>query len=135
MNTLAPFHLTPPGTFHSAISLIGVVAGVIAFGRDKEISPKNLVGRIYVTTTGITCLTGFGIFQHGGFGKPHVLGVAAVAGNSRLFWRGSPPGGGTKRSAASFFSTISRPTPAAAPVFLGGPPGGHVHGPGPEGGN
>jgi len=90
MNTLTPFHLTPLGTFHSAISLIAVVAGVIAFVRDKEISPKNLVGRIYVTTTVITCLTGFGIFQHGGFGKPHVLGVAAVAGNSRLFGRASP---------------------------------------------
>src|SRR5881296_779466 len=95
MNTLTPFHLTPLGTFHTAISLIAVVAGVIAFVRDKEISPKNLVGRIYVTTTVITCLTGFGIFQHGGFGKPHALGiitlvalvVAGVAGYSRVFGR------------------------------------------------
>src|SRR5213594_4539785 len=78
MNTLTPFHLTPLGTFHTAISLIAVVAGVIAFVRDKEISPKNLVGRIYVTTTVITCLTGFGIFQHGGFGKPHVLGIVTL---------------------------------------------------------
>src|SRR3989475_9094500 len=95
MNTLTPFHLTPLGTFHTAISLIAVVAGVIAFVRDKEISPKNLVGRLYVVTTVITCLTGFGIFQHGGFGKPHALGiitlvalvVAGVAGYSRVFGR------------------------------------------------
>src|SRR2546427_11851731 len=101
MNTLTPFHLTPLGTFHTAISLIAVVAGVIACVRDKEISPKNLVGRIYVTTTVITCLTGFGIFQHGGFGKPHVLGGAAVAGNSGLVGRARPLCGAC-RSAAIF---------------------------------
>jgi uncharacterized membrane protein len=70
--------LTPLGTFHTAISLIAVVAGFIALVRDKEISPKNLVGKIYVITTVITCLTGFGIFQHGGFGKPHVLGIITL---------------------------------------------------------
>ena len=40
---------------------------------------------------------GFGIFQHGGFGKPHalgiitlvVLGVAALAGNTKIFGRAS----------------------------------------------
>src|SRR2546422_11747993 len=106
MNTLTPFHLTPLGTFHTAISLIAVVAGVIAFVRDKKISPKNLVGRIYVTTTVITCLTGFGIFQHGGFGKPHVLGVAAVAGNSRLFCRGWPFFGTISYSATFFFHIV-----------------------------
>ena len=26
----------------------------------------------------ITCITGFGIFQHGGFGKPHALGVLTL---------------------------------------------------------
>ena len=28
--------------------------------------------------TVITCLTGFGIFRHGGFGNPHVLGVVTL---------------------------------------------------------
>jgi uncharacterized membrane protein len=91
------FGLTPLGMFHTAISLIAVAAGIIALVRDKQISPKNLVGKIYVITTVITCLTGFGIFQHGGFGKPHVLGiitlvvlgVAGVAGISNLFGRAS----------------------------------------------
>jgi cytochrome b subunit of formate dehydrogenase len=54
---------------------------------------RNQLGNIYVLATVITCLSGFGIFQHGGFGKPHVLGiitlvvlaVAWVAGNSALF--------------------------------------------------
>lgn len=91
------FGLTPLGTFHTAISLIAVVAGLIAFIREKQISPKTPLGKIYVVTTIVTCVTGFGIFQHGGFGAPHVLGiitlavlgVAAVAGHSILFGRAS----------------------------------------------
>jgi len=121
MNTLTPFHLTPLGTFHTAISLIAVVAGVIAFVRDKEISPKNLVGRIYVTTTVITCLTGFGIFQHGGFGKPHVLGVAAVAGNSRLFGRASPYVETISYSATFLFHMIPGITETSIRLPLGAP--------------
>src|SRR2546429_4293987 len=130
MNTLTPFHLTPLGTFHTAIGLIAVVAGVIAFVRDKEISPKNLVGRIYVTTTVITCLTGFGIFQHGGFGKPHVLGVAAVAGKTPVFWRGSPLVGDIRSSGALFFHLNAGVTPNSRPLApthplaaQSGPPG------------
>lgn len=46
--------LTPLGTFHTAISLIAVVAGLVAFVRDKEISPKNLFRQIYVIATVIT---------------------------------------------------------------------------------
>ena len=121
MNTLTPFHLTPLGTFHTAISLIAVIAGVIAFVRDKEISPKNLVGRIYVTTTVITCLTGFGIFQHGGFGKPHVLGVAAVAGNSRLFGRASPYVKTISYSATFLFHMIPGITETSIRLPLGAP--------------
>jgi len=90
--------LTPLGTFHTAISLIAVGSGLVALVRDKAIFPKTQVGRIYVITTVITCVTGFGIFAHGTFGAPHVLGVitlavlglAAVAGNSRLFGRVAP---------------------------------------------
>ncbi len=91
------FGLTPLGTFHTAISLIAVVAGLIALIRDKQISPGTRLGKIYVITTVVSCVTGLGIFQHGGFGKPHalsiitlaVLGVAAVAGHSTLFGRAS----------------------------------------------
>src|SRR2546428_7375808 len=127
MNTLTPYHLTPLGTFHTAISLIAVVAGVIAFVRDKEISPKNLVGRIYVTTTVITCLTGFGIFQHGGFGKPHVLGVAAVAGKPRLFCRAAAPGPNTNHPPRVLFPLISRIPQPTIPLAPRTPPVGQCH--------
>jgi uncharacterized membrane protein len=91
------YGLTQLGVVHTLISLIAVAAGVIAFFRYGKISPAYTVGKVYVVTTILTCITGFGIFQHGGFGKPHVLGiitlvvlaVAAIAGRTSLFGRAS----------------------------------------------
>src|SRR6266850_6491545 len=70
--------LTPLGTFHTAISLIAVVAGFVALARDKEISTSSAAGAVFFWGTVITCLTGFGIFRHGGFGNPHVLGIITL---------------------------------------------------------
>src|SRR5439155_20449524 len=72
------FGLTPLGTLHTVISLIAVVAGFVALARDKEISTRSAAGSVFFWGTVITCLTGFGIFQHGGFGKPHVLGIVTL---------------------------------------------------------
>jgi hypothetical protein len=91
------FGLTNLGIVHTAISLIAVGAGILAFFKDKEISPRNGVGKLYIWTTVLTCLTGFPIMQHGGFGKPHAVGVitlltlllAALAGKGTLFGRAS----------------------------------------------
>jgi uncharacterized membrane protein len=85
--------ITSFGMFHTVISLIAVIAGIIALVRDGRISPRNRVGQTYVIMTILTCITGFFIFHHGGFGKPHVLGiitlvaiaVALVAGYSNLY--------------------------------------------------
>jgi uncharacterized membrane protein len=87
--------LTTLGVFHTAVSLVAVAAGAIALIRSKEISSKNQIGKLFVITTVITCLTGFGIFQHGGFGKPHELGIitlvvlaiAGIAEYTRTFGR------------------------------------------------
>src|SRR2546426_11553671 len=92
------FGLTPLGTFHTAISLIAVVAGFVALARDREISTSSAAGAVFFWGTVITCLTGFGIFQHGGFGKPHLLGIVPLigvgargaAGGRRRLRRGSP---------------------------------------------
>ena len=93
------FGLTSLGVFHTAISLIAVATGAVALIRDKKIAWDNSIGKIYIITTIIVCLTGFGIFQHGGFGKPHTLGVitlivlaiAFAAGKkTMLFGRFSP---------------------------------------------
>jgi uncharacterized membrane protein len=127
------FGLTPLGTVHTAFSLVAVAAGLIALIRDQAISPRNRVGQVYLVTTVITCLTGFGIFQHGGFGNPHVLGivtlvvlvVAGVAGGTRLFGRASAYVETVSYSATFFFHMIPGVTetftrlPAGAPVFTG----------------
>lgn len=91
------YGLTQLGVVHTAISLVAVAAGIIAFFRYGRITPANTTGMVYIVTTVLTCLTGFGIFQHGGFGKPHTLGIitlvvlalAAVAGKTALFGRAS----------------------------------------------
>jgi uncharacterized membrane protein len=90
--------LTNLGVIHTAIALIAVGAALVCFFRYGGISLRTSTGRTYVYTTVLTCLTGFGIFQHGGFGKPHALGiltlivlaVAAAAGRGRFLGRWSP---------------------------------------------
>jgi uncharacterized membrane protein len=89
--------LTPIGLFHTAISLVALAAGAVALVRDKAIIRASGLGQLYIWTTVITSVTGFGIFQHGGFGKPHALGVltlivlaiAAIAGRTPWFGRAS----------------------------------------------
>ena len=87
------FGLTQLGIVHTIISLIAVIAGVGALLRYGSIGTKTRLGQVFVWATVLTCLTGFGIFQHGGFGKPHtlaiitlvVLAVAAAAERGWLF--------------------------------------------------
>lgn len=110
------FGLTPLGAFHTAISLIAVAAGLIALIRDKEISPRTLPGKVYVVATIVSCVTGLGIFHHGGFGAPHVLsiitlavlGVAVGAGHSTVFGRASRYVETVSYSATLFFHFHSR---------------------------
>ncbi len=72
------FGLTPLGTIHTAISLVALFAGYVALVRAFRIDPQTRLGQVYIWSTVITCLTGFGIFQHGGFGKPHMLGILTL---------------------------------------------------------
>ncbi|MEJ8848474.1 hypothetical protein [Variovorax rhizosphaerae] len=125
------FGLTSLGIVHTAISLVAVGAGVLAFLRYKEIPPGTRAGQVYIWTTVLTCLTGFGIFQHGGFGKPHALGIltlvvlaiAAVAGRTALFGRVSKYVEAICYSTTFFFHMIPGFTesltrlPAGSPVF------------------
>jgi uncharacterized membrane protein len=72
------FGLTPLGVIHTAISLLAVVCGFWALARDKELSTQNALGRTYLVTTLLTAVTGLFIFQHGGFGPPHVLSILTI---------------------------------------------------------
>ncbi|HEY9022773.1 MAG TPA: hypothetical protein VIP05_00645 [Burkholderiaceae bacterium] len=125
------FGLTSLGVFHTAISLVAVVAGLICLFRDKAITLDTMAGSIYVWTTILTCLTGFGIFQHGGFGKPHALGVltlitlavAWLAGRRKSFGRNSRYVEVVAYSATFLFHLIPATTetftrlPAGHPLF------------------
>jgi uncharacterized membrane protein len=72
------FGLTFLGIVHTAISLVALATGVTALVRYRRIAWAQTVGRVYIVATALTCLTGFGIFQHGGFGKPHALGIITL---------------------------------------------------------
>ena len=72
------FGLTTLGLVHTIISLFAVAAGFVALIRDGKITWDNALGKFYVITTVLVSLTGFGIFQHGGFGKPHALGILTL---------------------------------------------------------
>jgi len=123
------FGLTQLGVIHTVISLIAVAAGLIVLFRDKEISPRNGVGKIYIIATILTCLTGFGIFQHGGFGKPHTLGiitlivlaVAYVAGYTKLYGRLSRYIETVSYSATFLFHLIPGITETTTRLPLGAP--------------
>jgi hypothetical protein len=70
--------LTTLGAVHTAIALVGFGAGVAALVRDYEIRFNNGTGKFYVATTFLAALTGLFIFNHGGFGPPHVLSILTL---------------------------------------------------------
>jgi uncharacterized membrane protein len=122
------FGLTTLGIIHTAISLVAVGAGITALIRDKEITSRNGVGKLYIWTTVLTCLTGFPIMQHGGFGKAHALGiitllvlvVAALAGKKK-FGRASRYVEVVSYSATFFFHMIPTFTETATRLPVGAP--------------
>jgi hypothetical protein len=123
--------LTNLGAIHTLISLVALCAGLAATVRDKAILPDSGLGQVYLWTTVLTCLTGFGIFQHGGFGKPHalgvitllVLGVAELARRSSLFGKLAAYVVAVSYSLTLFFHFVPGVTetftrlPAGAPLF------------------
>ena len=72
------FGLTSLGTLHTAISLLALLAGAVALWRDKEINSRTVLGQVFLGATILSCVSGFGIFQRGGFGNPHILGVITL---------------------------------------------------------
>lgn len=121
--------LTTMGIIHTAISLVAVAAALAALFRDKEITPRNGLGKTYVVATILTCLTGFFIFQHGGFGAPHALGivtllvlaVAWAAGYRKTFGRLGPYIETVCYSLTLFFHMIPAFTETSTRLPVGAP--------------
>jgi hypothetical protein len=72
------FGLTPLGVFHTACSLLALYAGVWAIVRYRYFSVDQRLTQVYLIFTFVTAASGLGIFQHGGFGPPHVLSILTI---------------------------------------------------------
>ena len=72
------FGLTTLGFLHTAISLVALWTGYQSLLQHGAIDPGRRLGQVYLWTTVLTCLTGFGIFQRGGFNEAHLLGVLTL---------------------------------------------------------
>jgi len=70
--------ITTLGAVHTALAIVALLAAFVSLGRTGLIAWNSRVGRLYVVTTVLTCLTGFGIFRRGGFNEAHLLGVATL---------------------------------------------------------
>lgn len=126
MSSLSTF-----GLVHTAFSLAAVIAGLVAFARHRGITAETPAGLVYICMTVATCVTGFFIFAHGGFGKPHalgiatlvVIGVAALARLTSLFGRRAAAVETVAYSLTFFFHMIPAITetstrlPAHAPLI------------------
>lgn len=83
--------LTTIGIFHAIVSLVSVVSGAAALLRDRRIVFGNAVGKVYVGSLLVTCLTGFGIFRSGAWSPAHtatVLSVLFLSLGLAAEWRG-----------------------------------------------
>lgn len=103
------FGLTTLGVIHTAISLVAVVCGYWAMARDKQVVAGNTLGRTYLLTTALTAISGLFIFQHGGFGPPHVLSILtllALAVGCVAAYSGTFGGASRYVQAAAFTTTL-----------------------------
>lgn len=73
-----PNHLSNLGIFHTIISILALIAGIVALFRDGRIDPRNGLGKWYMILTVVTCITGFPIMKTGHFGPAHVDGVIVL---------------------------------------------------------
>jgi hypothetical membrane protein len=70
--------LSPLGFFHTVISILAIPCALLALLRDGKIDPTNLVGKSYLISMLIGCVTAFGIYPDGKFGPGHVLSIVTL---------------------------------------------------------
>jgi uncharacterized membrane protein len=121
--------ISPFGMFHTLISLVAVVAAVVALLRYREISLATRAGQVFALFTVGSCITGLFIFRHGSFGPPHVLAiltlvvlaVAALAEKRRVFGGWSAYVASVLFSLTFFFHFIPGFTETLTRVPVGAP--------------
>jgi hypothetical protein len=73
-----PNTLSALGMVHTAISVVALLGGIVALVRYRELSLRNLEGRIYLVGTLLTAVTAFGIFAHGHPTAGHYLAALTI---------------------------------------------------------
>ena len=87
--------MTLLGWFHTITGVIAVLSGFYTLYKFKIISTQHKIGQLYILVTAIVAGSALGIYNQGGFGVAHVLGVltlVALAGGyimERYRWFGS----------------------------------------------
>jgi len=76
--TVTVFRLSLLGLVHTLLSLVPLIAAAVALVRDRRISFKNTIGKVYVISLVISVLTGLPIVRHGGIGPGHVVGILTL---------------------------------------------------------
>jgi uncharacterized membrane protein len=70
--------LTSLGQFHTLVSEVSIVLGLVAFFRDGKIDLRNRVGQGYLATMLVASVTAFGISRSGGFSVGHSLTIVTL---------------------------------------------------------
>ena len=81
--------ITPIGWFHTGIAILALLAGLYSLVRYKFIKPANTSAQVYLVCTFLAAATSLVIFNQGGFGPAHILGILtlmALAGGF-LVWK------------------------------------------------
>jgi len=64
--------------FHTAVSVMAVPLGLLAFVRDGKIDPQNRVGKLYLAAMLVGSLSAFGFILTKGFNPAQVLTIATL---------------------------------------------------------
>jgi len=70
-----PNHLSILGIIHTAISILALLAAILALFNDGKIDPKRTWGKSYILLTIITCVTAFPIMKTGHPTAGHYVGA------------------------------------------------------------
>ena len=66
------------GAIHTVLSLIPIVAGLLAFGRHGRFDPASGLGKVYWAGMIASVATAFGLSSTGGFNPGHALGLLTL---------------------------------------------------------
>lgn len=74
-----PNHLSVLGIIHTAISILAIIAAIVALLQYGKLSPANRTGKLYIWLTIITCITSLPIMKTGHPTPGHFLAVLILA--------------------------------------------------------